>query len=309
MGRHTARWLPGALAAGVLGAGLLAWRHAPDAPSEPAAAFVPAPAPAAPVPKPASASTLAPPGSAVIDEPPLNVQIERLLATRRPEDAYRAYWLVADCASFNLGGDRIIFDKEEIKQHQPGALPGFRGMTDEEKRHDARLCSGMTERERQSRLDYLATAARAGVSGAAVNFAAEGPFGDPSALRTRPDDPLVREWKATASAQLTQAAEAGADMGAIQYLAGEYGTGSALTEKNPQLAYRYRVAWTLIEEEMVGPGTPLSELFAGRRQRVVDEAPDLSAEQRAAEFAAARRIADLAKARRGQAARNATPRN
>jgi hypothetical protein len=231
-----------------------------------------------------------------MEVPPLNVQVERLLATHRPEDAYRAYWLVADCAAFNLSGDRIVFDEEEIRQHTPGALPGFRGMSAEEKRRDATLCAGMTERERQSRLDYLALAANAGVFGAAVNFANEGPFGDPSALQSRPDDPLVREWKATASAQLTQAAEAEADMGAILYLADAYANGGPLTGKNPLLAYRYLVARTLIEDEL-----------ARRPEPTHVAAPDLSPEQGAAELAAARRIGDLAKAKR-EAARKAAPR-
>jgi hypothetical protein len=242
-----------------------------------------------------------------MEAPPLNVQVERLLATHRPEDAYRAYWLVADCAAFNLSGDRIVFDEEEIRQHTPGALPGFRGMSAEEKRRDATLCAGMTERERQSRLDYLALAANAGVFGAAVNFATEGPFGDPSALQTRPDDPLVREWKTRASVLLTQAAEARADISAIQYLMEEYGKGAGITGKNPLLAYRYLAAWTLIEEELLGPGNPASTIFASQREHALDTVPDVSPEQRAAELAAARRIADLAKAKR-EAARKAAPR-
>ena len=77
----------------------------------------------------------------------------------------------------------------------------MRGMTEREKQHDARLCGPMTERERQARLDYLAIALEAGVRGAAEAFLEAGPFGDPSALQTRPDDPLVKEWKATARAE------------------------------------------------------------------------------------------------------------
>jgi hypothetical protein len=238
---------------------------------------------------------------AAANEPPLNVQVERLLATRKPEDAYRAYRLVADCASFNLNQDRIIFDEEEVKHPKPGALPGFRAMTEEEKHHDARLCSGMTERERQSRLDYLAIAARAGVSGAAVNFATEGPFGDPSALQTRPGDPLVQAWQATASAQLTQAAEVDADVSAIQYLWQAHADGAVLGAKNPLLAYRYFAAWSYIEEDLLGAANPLAKNLASHREQMGGTMQDANPERRAAELAAARRIADLAKAQREQA--------
>jgi hypothetical protein len=296
--------MSGALVAGALAAGLFAWRQAPGTRPEPDAAALAAPAVRASPPlKPAQIHA----GPPRMEEPPLKVQVERLLATHRPEDAYRAYWLVADCAAFNLSGDRIVFDEEEIGQHTPGALPGFRGMNAEEKRRDATFCAGMTERERQSRLDYLAVAAKAGVFGAAVNFANEGPFGDPSALQTRPDDPLVREWKATASAQLTQAAEAGADISAIQYLMEEYGKGAGITGKNPLLAYRYLAAWTLIEEELLGPGNPASTIFASQREHALDTVLDVSPEQRATALAAAKRIADLARAKR-EAVRNAAPR-
>jgi hypothetical protein len=239
-------------------------------------------------------------------EAPLNAQVERLLATRDPKDAYRAYWLVADCAAFNVHGDRIVFDDEDFKHPKPGFLPGFRGLSEVEKRHDASLCSGMTERERQSRLDYLAIAAKSGVSGAAVNFAVEGPFGDPSALQTRPGDPLVQAWRATASAQLTQAAEAGVDLGAIQYLAQEYGNGTVLGAKNPLLAYRYFAAWSFIQEDLLGPANSFVRILADNREQMAGTMQDVSPEQRAAELAAARRIADLAKARREQA-RKAAP--
>jgi hypothetical protein len=284
------------LAIGALAAGLFAWQRQPaDAP----AAQAPPPAqPAQDAARSAVRSAVRPQSMpALPDEPPLNVQVDRLLATHDPKDAYRAYWLVADCATFNQNHDRVIFDQEELKHWKRDSLPGFRTMTDDEKRHDAKLCSGMTERERQSRLDYLATAARAGVPGAAINFATEGPFGDPSALQTRPGDPLVQEWKATALAQLTRAAESDADLGAIRYLAGAYAIGSELTERNPLLSYRYFVASSLIDEDLIGPG-PMSRTLAEQREGMASTVQNFSPEQRAAELAAARRIADLARAQR-----------
>lgn len=295
------RWTSGALATGALAAGLFAWQHQPgDVTQEPAAQLPPAAGALASAPPatPSRTQGVAPPA----DEPPLSVQIERLLATRDPADAYRAYWLVANCAEFNLNHDRIIFERIDAEHPGPGTLPGFRAMREDEKQHDAKLCSGLTERDRQSRLDYLATAARAGVPGAAVSFATEGPFGDPSALETRPGDPLVQAWKATARDQLTRAAESGTDPNALQYLAGEYANGSALTDTNPLLAYRYLAAMSFIDEELIGSSDPAASSLAARRDGLAAMVQGFSPEQRAAELAAARRIADLAKAQRERTA-------
>jgi len=209
------RWWPGALALGVLAAGLAAWTgRSGDAPAPPppAAALhaLPQPLPAtrrSSLARPAAASTPA--------ELPLAAQVDRLLASHDPEDAYAAYRLIADCAEFSDKHDRMVFDRREAARAPKDTfMAGYRGMTDDEKRHDAVFCANLTERQRQSRLDALAVAAQAGVSGAAVAFLDAGPFGDPSALKTRPDDPLVQAWKATATAQLQLAADAG-DVGTL----------------------------------------------------------------------------------------------
>lgn len=275
----------GALALGalvLLAAGLLAWRHAPDdAPASPAplqaepAARVTA-MPSAPVP----ARTPAP-FPPVPDEPPLSVQVERLLATHDPHDALSAYWLTANCARFNADGDRL--------------MPGFRTMTDEEKRHDARFCAGMTERERQSRLDYLAVAVKAGIPGAAVAFLDEGPFGDRSALKTRPDDPLVKEWKENVRAAMTQAAESGMDKGAMFRWAFDHSIGSDVVEENPALAYRYALALGLVERDTAGPNDDMAREYAADGHIATAFGAPLTAQQRAAELAAAEAIAARAR--------------
>ena len=203
----------------------------------------------APPPRPAlpAAPSAPPPHTPVSkDDLTLNVQIERLLATHDPADALRAYWLIADCA---------------------------------------RLCGPMTERERQARLDYLAIALEAGVPGAATAFVDAGPFGDPSALQTRPGDPLVVEWKATARAQLARAADSGTDFGALNVWATDNQIGSDITGKNQAVAYPYLLARVYAQDSDM-----MSALAAG-----------LSPEQRAAGLAAARRIATLAKEARQRA--------
>jgi hypothetical protein len=296
----------GLLALGALGIaalGLLAWRQmaADDAavlaglhaahPRATASTPARGGSPAAPAPRQA-------PTPAAAEALPLQAQLARLLATGDPRDAYRAYWLVADCAAFNANGDRVVFDHDEMQHPKGDGLPGFRGMTEDEKRHDAGLCAGMSERERLNRLDYLAVAARAGVPGAAVDFAAEGPFGDKSALTTRPDDPLVKEWKETARAQLSRAAESGVDQTALQFWASDNLNGSDFNDRDPALAYRYMLAYGLIALDTYGAGNPISTLYAVDGGFLRKVGAELTPEQRAAELAAAQAIAQRARAAR-----------
>lgn len=278
------RWLLGMLAAGIAAAGLLAWRDGPTPPEvRPAAAT----APSLRHPHPSAQAPARPPTPAVKDtSPSQRIQVERLLATHDPRDAFAAYELVADCAAFNIEHDAPVFDEEELKHWKGDTLPGYRGMTALEKERQTRVCGDMTERERESRLAYLAIAAAADVPGAAVAFAREGPFGDPSALQTRPGDPLVQDWKAQAARQLSRAAETDADMQALAYLAAEHFNGSGLTERSPLLAYRYSTAMGMIYADRFGPNHPLARMGDGS---------DLAPAQRDAELAAARRIADRAR--------------
>lgn len=227
-------------------------------------------------------------------EPSLTAQVDALVITHDPDKAYAAYNLISDCARFNLDHDRAIYDLAEVTSKR-SVMP-YRGMTEAEKRRDAVLCAGMTERMRVSRLDYLATAVKAGVRGAIVSMAEEGPFGDPSALTSRPDDPLVNEWKRNVTEQLLATAEQG-DIGVLTILWAKMATGDALLSRNPALAYRYGVAQGLIYRDLNGPSSPMAEMFAPDGQ-LMGSLDGLSAEQRAAELAEAERIAATDHARR-----------
>lgn len=227
-----------------------------------------------------------------VSEAPLSQQIDDLLASHDPEKAWAAYWLVADCASFNTGHDRMVFDAALLKNREADSLAGYRGMNDSEKQHDAKLCGSMTERQRQSRLDYLALAVQADVPGSAVAFANEGPFGDPAALDNRPGDPLVRQWKAQANAQLKRQAENGVDVSVLHYLMAQTANGSNLSAKDPALAYRYGLAIGKIETDVIGPDNPVSQVFSADSLAMTAMAKALSSEQRAFEQAAAERIAE-----------------
>lgn len=293
--RTRLRYLCGAA---VLLAGLAAFQYLRT--PEQAAVTKVAAVPATPRPDAAAAvSTVAAPvmAPAAIAEPGLVEQVDRLIASRDPVKAYAAFTLINDCATYNRDHDRMVYDLAEV-QSKRSMLP-FRAMTDAEKHHDALLCAGMSERMRLSRIDYLAIAAKAGVRGAAIQMAQEGPFGDPSALLSRPDDPLVQEWKRTVLDQLTNSAESG-DMGTLAYLWAKEVMGDPITGKHPALAYRYVVAQGLIMRDLMGPDD-LGAAMYGPDGGLARDIEGLTTEQRAAELAAAQRIAEAAREQRKRA--------
>ena len=169
-------------------------------------------------------------------------RLERLGASGKPEDAYAAYNLIDDC---------IVFQRES-------RLPGMefelgREMTVEEKAAQQQLCAGLTQRQREDRLGYLATAAQGGVPGAATLFLSEGPFGDRSALRNRPDDPLVQAWKRQAIAQLTAQADE-AELSSVATLMMAYLRDGEVVQKDAPQAYGYLLALRLVYDDILAPG-------------------------------------------------------
>jgi len=222
----------------------------------------------------------------------LSRQVQDLVATHDPKNLFLAYGMLADCDEFNREHDRLIFDPELLrKTPKSDNVSGLRGMTEQEKQRDTARCGAMTERERQSRLEYLASAAKAGVPGSAIAFVREGPFGDPSALKTRPDDPLVKEWKALAKAQLAAEADAGTDPAVVNFIAVEYAAGSPTIEQDARLAYRYFLANGLMQSELVGSDSEVAKFFAENSPLMDSIGKDLSQADRATEMAAAQQIA------------------
>jgi hypothetical protein len=290
MEKRLQQWLVTALVVAGIGAAGLMW-HSTTSETVVDVAGAPPPAPAcAAVSVPAQAVSAAVPASvlAAAVNPNLSAHVADLLASHDPYDAYAAYMLVSTCASFNRRQDLEVHDSK---------LGATRALNADERRNMTRMCGAMTERERLARLDYLATAVKAGVPGAAWMHAVEGPFGDPSALTTRPDDPLVREWKATAASQLDTAAEAG-DTTALMLWGMQKLTGSDLTDKRPVQGYGYLVAVGLIDAQVAQPGDRSPQMFAEGSGLLTALGGQLTQEQRAAALAEARRIAAAAKARR-----------
>ena len=290
MEKRLQQWLVAALVVAGIGAAGLMWSSSTRETVVDVAGAPPPDAPRAAVPVPAQAVSAAVPASvlAAAVNPNLSAHVADLLASHDPNDAYAAYMLVSTCASFNRRQDLEVHDSK---------LGAKRALNADERRNMTRTCGAMTERERLARLDYLATAVKAGVPGAAWMHAVEGPFGDPSALTTRPDDPLVREWKATAASQLDTAAEAG-DTTALLLWGMQKLTGSDLTDKHPVQGYGYLVAVGLIDAQVAQPGDRSPQMFAEGSGLLTALGGQLTQEQRAAAVAEARRIAAAAKARR-----------
>ncbi|WP_219114719.1 hypothetical protein [Janthinobacterium sp. UMAB-56] len=184
--------------------------------------------------------------SPVADAAPLPLtlaqRLERLAASGRPEDASAAYNLLDDCISFETEGRLPALEFELGRE-----------MTADEKAAQRQLCAGLTQRQREDRLGYLATAAKAGVPGAATLFLSEGPFGDRSALRNRPDDPLVQAWKRQAIAQLTAQADE-AELTSVTTLMMAYLRDGEVVLKDAPQAYGYLLALRLVYDEILAPG-------------------------------------------------------
>jgi hypothetical protein len=217
---------------------------------------------------------------------PVGVQVQRLIATNDGRNAFEAYWLLLGCTSFNLHHEINVYDEQ---------LRAYRRMNAAEQRHAGKVCGSMTERERQARLDYLAMAVKAGVPSAAWIFATEGPFGDPGALKTRPDDPLVQAWKATATAQLVRDAERG-EPGTLIAWGMEKMNGSDFTDKDPVGGYGYLLAFGLIRADREGAADPGAQVYAEGSEMMSAIGAGLTQQQRATALVEARRIAAAVKA-------------
>lgn len=220
---------------------------------------------------------------------PLEREVAMLAASGRPEDSYRAYNLIDDCMTFQKLGTLPFLHFPETTQ-----------MTGAEKAAEARRCAGMTELHRRARVGYLATAAQAGVPGANVAFMVAGPFGDRDALATRPDDPLVIEWKQQALAQLTAQALQG-DIASLDTLWTGHLSGWIAIPRDPVLAYTYHAALQRIDHQQnpaVADGPYSGNMFAFLKDGLTPQqlaAADAQAERIAQHF---RQRAEAQKAQR-----------
>lgn len=159
-------------------------------------------------------------------------RIQALAASPRPSDQFLAYQLAAACV-FQEQDARLAAalpaDAEAVRQ----ALRASSG-------NEASDCKSLAPGLLASRFEHLDRALAAGVPGAPLAFATEGPWGDLSALETRGDDPLVLAWKERAIRQLEACAEAG-DPECLGALSVSHANG-ALTDRDPAKALVYETA-------------------------------------------------------------------
>jgi hypothetical protein len=156
------------------------------------------------------------------DARPLADVIAALTATRNPADALKVYQIIDGCESL-----RPVF---EIEPMPPVFLP------------QKKRCASITDVMRRSRYDYLRTAAYAGLPGAGSDWLRHGPSGGMDALRTRPDDPSVIEWKQQARALVIRDGDQG-DINALQDLIAGYAGKTPIFDADPSQELAYAIAY------------------------------------------------------------------
>jgi hypothetical protein len=220
-----------------------AWRAPRPAATVPAP--VPAAAPTAAV-APAWLSDVPVPAPVPAPVEPLAQRIDRLAASGDARDAYRAWWLLHAC---------VVFERT-------GRLPERDGNEPDTLADPAHACATLNERTKMARIDHLERAARAGVDGALAELVEEGPFGDPTALMTRPDDPLVKEWKARVNGMLSAQAEDGYWSSLYQLFTG-FWFGHPAIAADRQSALAYGIALRDIMVKLDGVPEPQAIPFNG----------------------------------------------
>ena len=172
------------------------------------------------------------PGPAVPHDT-LTQRIQRLMAEGGPESALLAYWQIRACMD---GGAGVMPVPPRVPA-QAAAAPS------------AQECADLNETHKRDRLAYLDRALQANVRGAAVAALREGPFGDWSALQTRPDDPLVREWQRKVSTALMAQAEQG-DALSMSVAAADGAATRYLPDIGPERALAYMLALARMDPQM-----------------------------------------------------------
>ena len=156
------------------------------------------------------------------DSRPFAEEIAALTATRNPADALQVFQIIDGCESF-----RPVF---EIDPTPPEFLLR------------KKRCASITDVMRRSRFDYLRTAAYAGSPGAGSDWLRHGPSGDMDALRTRPNDPSVIEWKQQARALVIRDGDQG-DFNALQDLMIGYAGTTPIFDADPSRELAYAIAY------------------------------------------------------------------
>jgi hypothetical protein len=153
---------------------------------------------------------------------PFGEVIAALTATRNPADALKAYQMIEGCEAL-----RPVF---AIDPMPDAFLPR------------KKQCATITDVMRRARYDYLRAAAYAGTPGAGSDWFRYGPSGDMEALRSRPNDPSVIEWKRQAMALVVRDGDQG-DFNALQDLMHGYAGKDLIFADDPKQELAYALAY------------------------------------------------------------------
>lgn len=213
--------------------------------------------------------------------PSLSEEFAKLVDTGSPIDAFHAYDIATRCAESQA-------DEKAAEMQAPGERSAetnaalkdgtFRATT-------VANCGDLTSAQVADRVKYLTQAANAGVPMAALRLVEQGPWGDQTALTTRPDDPAVLEWRRQMVGLIELAAGKG-DYAAMDSLSTMYRTGSGiLGERDPGKALMYATAkWEAYQQ-----ATGRTSAFA--KQEVSQLAAGLTPQEAAAATTAGHQFA------------------
>lgn len=182
-------------------------------------------------------------------------EFDHLTKSSSPKDYFQAYMLAQACiwsresqrdAEMTPQANR---DADTQRQLDSGAL----------ELQSKTACGDLSDEQLAQRQSYLAKAAEAGVPMAALRLSAEGPFGDPSALITRPDDPAVLEWRKHV-VELLKLATTKGDISAMESLSNMYFSGTGVVEgRDPAKALQYQTAMWEAWKNSTGKISPFAE--------------------------------------------------
>ena len=153
---------------------------------------------------------------------------------KNPTEAFEAYKIINRCV--------LSLENAKLMSSLPvgSETESARRSLGETIKFDATACQDIDQRNIADRARWVDLAAKANVPGAALEFLSTGPFGDPTALESRPDDPLVLKWKLQAVEYLLAAGKGG-DVNALDALSNIYQSG-IIADRDLELALTYTIA-------------------------------------------------------------------
>lgn len=163
-----------------------------------------------------------------VDLRPFSEVIGLLTATRDPVDALKAFQIIEGCEALR-GTSGLSRLPALLSQHK--------------------RCASITDVMRRSRYDYLRTAAYAGAPGAGSHWLHYGPSGDVDALRTKPNEASVIEWKRQARALVIRDGDQG-DVSALSDLVNGYAGKTPVFDADPSRELAYAIAYKEIVEKL-----------------------------------------------------------